>query len=265
MKTRIFSITFLLSLLFIMLFSSCSNDNASGKDEEIRVQNDSTVNIDTASTNTLDGSLSLSQIASYPSQVILTGLPDERLVTIYRKVPDRNKTLIEEYSSRARYYDDGDNDRYTHFMPGIDVQFGYNLINIGHYNFQTEKLQLLFDHPVLVRSLYYPSFEQDSIKKKPINRDYFFVSVYNQDTNQDTVINKTDLRRFIYFNATATVQQLLIPADYSVERSQYDGMRDVMYIFARHDANKNGKTEKTEPVHVFWIDLVKPTEAKRMY
>lgn len=150
-------------------------------------------------------------------------------------------------------------------MPGIDVQFGYNLVNVAHYNFQTEKVKLLFDHPVLIRSIYYPAFEQDSVNKKPINRNYFLISVYNEDTNGDTLINKKDLRRFIHFNATATEQKPLIPSDYSVERSQFDSMRDAMYIYARLDENKNGKSEPKEPLHVFWFSLASPQPAKRMY
>lgn len=43
------------------------------------------------------------------------------------------------------------------------------------------------------------------------------------------------------------------------------GNQDVMYLFAKHDSNKNGTGEKEEPLHVFWIDLKASAKAKRLY
>jgi hypothetical protein len=253
-------------LVAALLLVSCSGKNSEPKEEQIRLTADTLQNTDTTSANTLQGDLSFSQLATYPNKVILTGLPDQRLITIYKKIKKGDKGLMEEYGSRSGYYDDDYyRDYEQHYMPGIDLVFGYNLVNIGHYNFTTEKLNLLFDHPVLVKSLYYPSFEQDSLHKKPINRNYFLLSVYNEDTNKDTLISKADLRRFYFFNATASERVQLIPSDYSVERSQYDSMKDVMYIFARQDENKNGKSDPTEPLHIFWLSLARPDVAKRMY
>ncbi|HEV8512150.1 MAG TPA: hypothetical protein VGQ59_02675 [Cyclobacteriaceae bacterium] len=150
-------------------------------------------------------------------------------------------------------------------MPGIDLIYGYNLLNIAHYNLTTEKLNFLFDHPVLVKSLYYPSFVQDSINKKPVSRNYYLVSVYDADTNADTLINKKDLRRLYYYNINCNEKIQLIPPAYSVVRSKYDPMNDVVYIFARQDENNNGKIEKEEPLHIFWFSLKQPAEAKRLY
>jgi hypothetical protein len=256
----------LYSFFAVSLLISCSGKNSEPKEEQIHLTTDTLQNTDTTSANTLQGDLSFAQLATYPNKVILTGLPDQRLVTIYKRIKKGEKGLMEEYGPRkSYYYDDSYRDYEEHFMPGIDLVFGYNLVNIGHYNFATEKLSLLFDHPVLVKSLYYPSFEQDSLNKKPINRNYFLLSVYNEDTNKDTLISKADLRRFYFFNATASERLQVIPSDYSVERSQYDSMRDVMYIFARQDENKNGKSDPTEPLHVFWFSLARPHVAKRMY
>lgn len=253
----------ILTLILLSFIVSCSNEKPAAE-EEIRIEPETTTVPDTM--NSISGSVPFSKLATYPHKVILTGLADQRLITIYRKVPDAKKNLIEEYSSRSSYSYDYDNpDNQQHFMPGIDVQFGYNLVNVAHYNFPTEKIKLLFDHPVLIRSIYYPAFELDSVNEKPINRNYFLISVYNEDTNGDTLINKKDLRRFIHFNATASEQMQLTPPDYSVERSQFDSMRDIMYIYARHDANKDGKSEPKEPLHVFWFSLARPEVAKRMY
>jgi hypothetical protein len=118
---------------------------------------------------------------------------------------------------------------------------------------------------VLVKSLYYPSFVQDSLYKKPITRNYYLVSAYDVDTNRDTLLNKKDLRRFYYFNATCSEKIQLLPPDYSVVRSEYDPKNDVMYIFARHDDNANGIIDRKEPLHIFWLSLTKPAAAKRLY
>jgi len=143
--------------------------------------------------------------------------------------------------------------------------YGFNLLNIAHYDMKSEKLKFLFDRPALVKTLYYPSTVQDSIDKKPINRDYYLISVYDEDTNKDTLINRKDLRKFYYFDASCTIKTQLVPNDYSVVRSQYDYKNDVMYIFAKQDTNKNGTGDIKEPTHIFWIDLKAPFKAKKMY
>ena len=256
----------LLSLLILsVLITSCSSDQTESK-EVIRLSADTTTDVidptDTTVTNMLQGNLSFTQLSTYPNKVILTGMAEQRLLPIYKK---NSKTSPDNNASRSSYYYEDYSDEFHHFMPGIDLLSGFNLVNVAHYDFKTEKVKLLFNNAVLVKSLYYPSFEQDSLNKKPINRNYFLISAYNEDTNKDTLLTKTDLRRLFYFNATATEQIQIIPSDYSVVRSQYDSMNDVMYIFARHDSNKNGKSEKDESLHVFWISLARPGVAKRMY
>lgn len=259
--------TFSLLLLLSFFHFACSSKKGGEKDEQLRLNLADTVVADTTSGNSIQGNLSLSQLNTVPNKVILTGLPQHRLVTVYKMQPKQSHKEVERYYSYSdSYYRDYDSEDYqTHFMPGIDLQYGYNLVNIAHYDLVTEKMNYLFDHPVLIKSLYYPSFEQDSLHKKPINRNYYLVSVYDADTNTDTLINRKDLRRLYHFNATANEKTLLIPADYSVVRSQYDSQNDVMYIYARQDMNKNGQSDKDEPVHVYWIRLAEPKPAKRMY
>jgi hypothetical protein len=128
-----------------------------------------------------------------------------------------------------------------------------------------ENLKLMFNTAVLVKTIYYPAFVQDSIEKKPINRNYFLVSVYDEDTNKDTLLNKVDLRRFYCFTEDCSQKIQLIPPDYSVIRSQYDPMNDAMFVFARHDENKNGFAEAREPIQIFWFSLKTPAPAKRLY
>lgn len=256
---------FILSCLYIISlvpFSACSSRNEPA-DEQIRVETSPDDETDTANSNSIRGNLSLSQISTYPNKVVLTGMPQHRLVTVY-------KTRVEEKRSTPilrKYYEDNDSESEfeEHFMPGIDLIYGYNLLNIAHYDMKTEQLNFLFEHPVLIKSLYYPSFVQDSINKKPINRDYYLISVYEEDTNRDTLINKTDLRRFYYFNASSNEKIQVIPDDYSVVRSQYDAGNDVMFLFARQDADRDGVMDANEPLHVFWFSLRTPAKAKLLY
>ncbi len=250
--------------IFILILSSgCSQNNDRRNEEEIRIPNSAEIDqTDTSNLNSIHGNLRLDQIPTTPNNVVLTGLSQHRLVTFYRQWLDEKG---KDGYFRKSYYDGYESERESHFMPGIDLIYGFNLLNVAHYDLKLETLNFLFTQPVLIKSLYYPALVPDSVDDKPINRDYYLISVYDADTNLDTLINKNDLRRFYYFNASCTEKIQLIPPDYSVIRSQYDRPNDLMYIFARHDANHDGGVEKKEPLHIFWLDLKLPAKAKRLY
>lgn len=207
----------------------------------------------------------MNEIATFPHTVLLTGMNRFRLVPVYKSIRDKETTVKINKSRYSSYSTEEENPEQWHFMPGIDVMYGYNLLNIAHYDIQAEKTRFLFDRPVLVKTLYYPCFEQDSLNGKPINRNYYMVSAYDKDTNRDTLLNKKDLRHFFLVNDSATSHLEVIPSDYSVVRSEYDPGNDFMYIFARHDEDKSGTISKDEPTHIFYIDLKRPGMAKRMY
>lgn len=250
--------------------SGCSSSSHDGKEEQISVPSQvaDADPSDTAQFNSIRDHLSFKQIPTHPQNVVLTGMARHRLVTVYKTRMENHVTepATDMYSVYGRTsYEEYESEREEHFMPGIDLIRGYNLLNVAHYDLVADTMNYLFEHPVLIKSLYYPSFEQDSLDKKPVNRDYYIVSVYDADTNQDTLLNKRDLRRLYYFNASCTRKIQLLPADYSTVRSQYDPMNDVMYVFARFDANRNGVAEKKEPLHIFWLNLKSPVKATRMY
>lgn len=261
---------FLLSMLVLALLQGCSTRKREAKEEQIRVESSAETKPDSTPVNSIQGNMALGQIPTIPNEVLLTGLDEHRLVTIYkdrRAIAKKNASSDDGdsfYGNRSYDYDYG-SDREEHYMPGLDLLYGFNLLNVAHYDLKAEKLNLLFEQPVLVKSLYYPSFIQDSLYKKPITRNYYLLSVYDADTNQDTLINRMDLRRFYYFDAAATQKIQLLPADYSAVRSQYDPKNDVMYIFARQDTNHDGTTKPKEPLHIFWISLKAPQVAKRLY
>ena len=259
---------FLLSILALLLTQACSTRKREAKEEQIRIESP-TAKADSNLVNSIQGNMALGQIPTIPNEVLLTGLDEHRLVTIYkdrRAVTKQSPSGDDDSFYGKRSYDyDYDSDREEHYMPGLDLLYGYNLLNVSHYDLKAEKLNLLFEQPVLIKSLYYPSFIQDSLYKKPITRNYYLVSVYDVDTNQDTLINRSDLRRFYYFDAAAKQKIQLLPPDYSAVRSQYDPKNDVMYIFARQDTDHDGTTKPKEPLHIFWVNLKTPQVAKRLY
>jgi hypothetical protein len=254
-----FKFTIFFSALVLL---SCSSGKKDFKEEQIVVvasDNDTESSGQDTSTAV---NLTLAQIQTKPSSVILTGLPNHRLVTVYHSQKGYDKySRISSYGSSYGEEETG----HWHYMPGIDLLSGYNLLNVAHYDMLTGQTNYLFQHPVLINSLYYPSFYQDSLDKKPVNRNYYLVSVYDNDSNKDSLINRKDLRHLYCFDAACKQKTNLLPTNYSVMRSQYDPQNDAMYLFATFDANNNGYIETKEPQHVFWFSLNNPMPAKRMY
>lgn len=250
----------------ILLLSACTGSGRKDKIEQIKPELDGdSVAMNDTMANGLMEMKSMSEISTFPHTVLLTGMQRFRLVPVYKSVRDKEATLS---ISKTRYdsyeaNEEGMSDE--HFMPGIDILYGYNLLNIAHYDFQTLKTRFLFDHPVLVKTLYYPCFEQDSLNGQPVNRNYYLVSAYDSDTNKDTLLNKNDLRHFFLINDSANHKMEVIPSDYSVVRSEYDPGNDFMYIFAKQDENKDGTISKSESTRVFYLNLKNPGPAIRMY
>ena len=209
-------------------------------------------------------------ILTRPSSVLLTAYSDYRLTTIYKLNYD--KTEDHYYAGSNRFYRNyselghtKDNNWNYNFMPGLQAVYGYNLVNASLKHVKTQKQHSLFEKPVLIKTLYIPSFSKDTLFSTPIKRDYYMISAYDEDTNKDGFINANDLRRFYVFNINGTHKESLIPKEYSVVSSEYDAANDRMYVFAQRDENNNGQREETEQVHVFWIDLKNPRNNGRQY
>lgn len=194
-----------------------------------------------------------------PRNVLLTIDNSHRLIPIYKvNYSKEDKTPFTGSNHfHTTWSDDylAGNNWHNNFMPGFEAMYGYNLVNIAHYNVQTKRQSELFKKPVLIKTFYFPSFSKDTLNNQPIRRDFYMVSVYDDDTNKDGFINVKDLRRFYSFDMNGESQSLLIPKNYSVMSSEYDSANDFMYIFARKDKNDNGQIESTEPYDIFWIDL----------
>lgn len=202
-----------------------------------------------------------------PHKVLLTTHPAHRLTPLF-KVNYHKKTLkpfIGSTDFHYRYVEQGEvgNNWNGHLMPGFEAAYGYNLVNISHFNTATQKQKVFFEKPVLVRTIYYPAFSKDTLNTKPITRNFYMVSTYDEDTNKDGMINLQDLRRFYYFDLDGGNKRELLPKNYSVINSQYDAGNDFMYIFAKCDENNNGRADDRESIHIFWIDLNNPDKTGR--
>ncbi|MDL2262852.1 hypothetical protein LJC11_05060 [Bacteroidales bacterium OttesenSCG-928-I21] len=194
-----------------------------------------------------------------PGSVLLTNNSNIRLTTVFKVNFDkRNKTTFigsndfhYNYSDHA--HTNGNNWNYN-FMPGIEAVYGYNMVNISHYNIKENTQKTLFEKPVLIKTLYYPAYSKDTLNHQPVSRDFFMVSVYNEDTDKDGFINMKDLRRLYLFDIEGNNKTPLVPENYSVLKSEYDSQNDFMYIFAQLDENKNGRRDEGEQIHIFWVD-----------
>lgn len=203
-----------------------------------------------------------------PSNVILTGVYNIRLTTIYKVNINKRDGSTFIGSNNFLYNEtelENGNNWNGNLIPGLEGVYGYNFVNVSHYDLLTNKRKELFDKPVLVKTLYYPAFSKDTLNNKAVKRNFVLVSVYNDDTNKDGFINQKDLRRFYLFNINGERQNAIVPENYSVFKSEYDSDNDLLFVFARLDKNVNGQIEDNEPTNIFWLDLNDPTKTGQQY
>jgi hypothetical protein len=253
-----------LALAIAFALTSCSNGTLEEKGFPVSADSEST---ETDQTSGL--SRDSLKIDTRPSNVLLTGVPHIRLTTLYKVNvnKDDNSTFIGSNSFHYQYEDDDDsgNNWNNNLMPGLKAVYGYNLVNVSHYDITENIQKTFFEDPVLIKTLYYPSFSKDTLNNEPVSRNYFLASVYNEDTNKDHFINLKDLRRLYLFDIHGVRQKALVPENYSVFKSEYDSANDLMFVFAQLDSNANGQQDENEPIHIFWIDLKDPANTGRQY
>lgn len=253
------------ALLAILLsFVACSNNNLEEKGFAVSPEEEG--NAGTIENNVTQDT---GAFETKPSNILLTGMPQYRLATIYKVNYDKdNKPFIGSNSYHSTYssisYADG-NQWNNNYLPGFEVLSGYNMVNIGHYNIETSAQKNFFEKPVLVKTLYFPSFSNDTLNYQPVSRNFYMLSVYDEDTNKDGKISMKDLRRFYYFDKEAENKTALVPENYSVYKSEYDPANDYFYLFAYLDENKNGQHDQSEPTHIYWIDLKNPQKRGRIF
>ena len=208
------------------------------------------------------------ELETTPRGVLLTRHAKHRLTPIFKISYNKKGQPYSgsTYFHRSwRYkYPDGNNWN-ENYLPGFSAAFGPDLVNVSHYDTESNDQNEFFDRPVLIKTLYYPAYSMDTLNYQPVKRDFYMVSVYDKDTNRDGFINVKDLRRLYHFDLDGTRQGHLVPTNYSVMSSLYDSGNDYMYIYARLDQNANGQMEVEEPTHVFWIDLKDPERRGMFY
>lgn len=254
------------SLLFVVLVTiSCSRNNLEPKGFSVKEENKTSEEV-------VDNGLinDSSSFETRPAGVLLTGDKRYRLTTVYKVNMDKGtgKSFIGSDNYHQNYQGEesnGSNRWHNHFMPGLEAVYGYNMINISLFDLDTKKQKLLFEKPVLIKTLYFPSFSSDTLNGKPVKRNYFLVSVYDEDTNRDGFINENDLRHLYCFSLDLAAKTPVLPLNYSAISSEYDPANDYMYVFARLDENHNGIAEDPENIHIFWIDLKDPIKNGRQY
>jgi hypothetical protein len=254
---------YLISILILTFVYACS-EKASSKEQSISLKEIDSLNFDIS--QGLDTKNSQNSLTSAPNEIILTGMNDVRLFSIYQIHANSNKNILyDEGTTYNNSEEIEEEDNFKYFMPGIDIIKGYNLINIGHYSVSKDTLTYFFDKPVLVKTLYFPGLRPDSLLGKAAKRNFFLVSAYTKDSNKDSLINNKDLRQFYFINADNSQKLELLPDNTSAIRSLYDYKNDFMFIHARIDLNKDGAASPLEPVSIYLLDLKMPTQVKRVY
>jgi len=254
----------LLIFLTLIVFSSCAVKKIENKGFSISQIEE------TDERNSNDGVKSDTILETRPRNVLLTKHSNHRLIPIFKvNYNKQNKHpfvgSIKHHKNYSYIGKNQGNQWNNNFMPGFAAVYGYNFVNVSHYSIIDKKGNSFFEKPVLIKTLYYPAFSKDTLNSKPIERKYYMVSAYNEDTNKDGFINVKDMRRFFYFDISGNNKELLVPENYSVMNSEYDPVNDYMYIFARLDENKNGQRDDGENIHIFWIDLNDVKNRGRQY
>lgn len=245
-------------IIMMLILFSCSNNKVEKKGFQV-----SEISENEEGEKIIGLPIDSLRLETKPRNVLLTKNPIHRLTPIYKVNYDKRsgKPFTGSNAFHTNYWEYGENEENNwnnNFMPGFEAVYGYNFVNISHFNNKTKSENQFFERPVLIKTLYYPAFTKDTLNDLPVNRNFYMVSVYDEDTNKDGFINVKDLRRFYHFNLEVTERSNLIPKDYSVMSSEYDPENDFMYVFGRKDENENGQMEYEEPTHIFWIDLKNP-------
>lgn len=210
------------------------------------------------------------KIKSKPRNVLLTKNKQHRLTPIFKL--NYNKKTKEYFTGSINYHYvwENDNKRYgnnwnNNFLPGYSAAYGYNLINVSHFNNEIKQENLFFDKPVLIKTLYFPAFSSDTLNFQIVQRKHHLISVYDEDSNKDGYITTKDLRKFYFFDIDGKNKKQIIPNNYSVMSCEYDSANDFIYVFAKLDINNNGSMEQNEPTHIFWVDLKNPSNNGILY
>ncbi len=206
--------------------------------------------------------------ATRPGNLLLTGFSEYRITPVYmvNYNPRTESYFIGSNNTHSSYSNWGEDNNWNYnFMPGFEAVYGYNMVGASLFYAPENRAIEFFKEPVLIKTLYFPTTSKDTLMGTPVLRDFYMISVYNEDTNKDGFINLNDLRRLFWFNVSGEKQEALVPENYSVLKSEYDPYLDRMIITAQFDTNNNGQRDQSEPEHIFWVDLKNPHSTGVLY
>lgn len=252
-------------LLSSVLFTACGRGSESKGDVRSESVPTDTLNDLRVDDEARDSSL----LVTRPRTVLVTGLPQFRLIPIMKLNwnEDRKGTFYGGIEYRSSWEEDviGLNVWNSHVVPGYDAACGYNIVNISHFDTQAQTKRNIFDSHVLVKTIYFPTIDHDTLNGQPVYRNCYLISVFDEDTNKDGFVNQNDLRRFYHFALPGMEKTALVPSNEGVLSSEYDPGTDYMYVFTRRDLNKNGIIDGSDEWHVHWIDMKDPRNHGEMY
>lgn len=212
-----------------------------------------------------------------PRDVLMTGIPQYRLLPIVKLNwdPESKTSFVTSIDFRSEYHDFDEyteeaqgprlNNWHNHVVPGYEAACGYNIVNVAHWDQATRQRKHLFDSLVLVKTLYFPTAERDTLDGQPVRRRCYMVSVFDEDTNEDGFVNQKDLRRFYHFALPGLERTTLVPRDHGVVSATYDHGNDFLFVFARRDGNANGVVDVQDDWHIFWVDMKDPKNNGQVY
>ncbi len=244
-------------LLLVTLLASCSDSETITKgfpiDPESSESEDATI-------SGLKGDAA--QLESRPGKVLLTAFPNLRVVAEFKV--NYTKDSVPYIGSNEYHYsyhdheENSGNDWHHHFMPGFDLVYGFNMINMWVTDTSGNQQRRVFSKPTLIKNIYLPSLLSDTLNFQAVKRNYYFVSAYSRDTNKDGYIDLKDLRNLYLISLDGTQIKALLPDDYGVIGSRYDRILDRMYVYTHRDSNGDGQRNAKELISIYWIDLKNP-------
>lgn len=98
------------------------------------------------------------KLETIPKNVLLTKYAEHRLTPIYKI--NYTKKQKKPYSGSNNYHTKWNpnntegNNWNNNYMPGFKAVYGYNFVNVSHFNNTTKTENKLFEMPVLIKTLY---------------------------------------------------------------------------------------------------------------
>ena len=150
-------------IFIILIFFSCSNKKTEKKGFQVReiTENEEGEKIVGLPIDSLT-------LETKPRNVLLTKNPIHRLTPIYKVnyAKKSGKPFTGSNAFHSNYWEYGENEENNwnnNFMPGFEAIYGYNFVNISHFNNKTKQENQFFERPVLIKTLYYPAFTKDTL------------------------------------------------------------------------------------------------------